>query len=111
MAAGYCGVPGEADGVAAKDDVEEGDQVHDDEEGGHGVDGVFVVLLWASDADQHEGDAELDRDDGDAEEDFEEEEPLSTISWMLGGEGVGVRYHHALFGLVGVELLFVRSYA
>lgn len=94
MAAGYCGVPGEADGVAAKDDVEEGDQVHDDEEGGHGVDGVFVVLLWASDADQHEGDAELDRDDGDAEEDFEEEEP-----------------HHALFGLVGVELLFVRSYA
>ena len=68
------------DRMTLEHNVEEGDQVHRDEDCHARIKTPDEVSHMSRDPHKHESNAALDQDDRDAVEDFEEEEPLCSIS-------------------------------
>lgn len=62
-----------------ENDVQHCDEVHGCEHGGDSIETVCVLFLVRGDAQQHEGDAQLDGDDCGAIEHFEEKEELQGL--------------------------------
>jgi hypothetical protein len=69
---------------ALENDVQQGDEVHDDEHSGHGIQAVYVRFSPRGDTDEHEGDAKFDGDNCGAVEDFKEEEVLGMLVLIDG---------------------------
>lgn len=88
---------------AVEDDVQKRNEVHGREHCRHSVQTVGVREPIRSDADQHERNAQLDRDDGCTVKDLEEEEILPYASVMIS-ISCGSSYLHA-----SLLLLFVKS--
>lgn len=75
-------VPCPRDGIAVENDNEKRDDVHDDEHTRGDPKRDDEAFLTARDTDFHQGDTELDWYNCNAVEDFEEEEPLNTVSFL-----------------------------
>jgi hypothetical protein len=69
-------VPRIIDRSTVEYDVQHSYQIHGGEHGRDSIKTVRVLLLIGSNADQHKGDAQLNRDDSGAVEHFKEEEEL-----------------------------------